>query len=369
MQVPLLDLKRQWSTFRDAALAQVVEVLDTQQCVLGPRVQAFERAVAEYARVPHAVGCASGTDAILLGLRALGVSCGEEVVTTPYTFFATAGATVNAGGKPVFVDIDPETYNIDTAQIEAAVTPNTRVIEPVHLFGQCADMDPILDIASRRGLAVLEDAAQAIGAEDQGRPAGSMGDVGTFSFYPSKNLGGVGDGGMMVTRDQDLATRLVSLRQHGGAKTYEHDEVGFNSRLDALQVAVLEVKLPLLDGWSEGRARNAAYYDEAFAGLDGLTTPKVGAGKRHIYNQYVVRTERRDELRAHLSEHGVGSAIYYPKPLHLQPCFAYLGYSEGAFPESERASRETLSLPVNPDLTDAEREYVADTVRSFFGEG
>lgn len=367
MQVPLLDLQRQWQTFREAALERVVDVLDTQRCVLGPRVAEFERAVAAYARVPHAVGCASGTDAILLGLRALGVSAGEEVVTTPYTFFATAGATVNAGGKPVFVDIDPRTYNIDTAQIESAVTERTRVIEPVHLFGQCADMDPVLDVAERHGLAVLEDAAQAIGAEDQGRPAGSMGDVGTFSFYPSKNLGGVGDGGMMVTRDADLAERLVRLRQHGGAKQYQHDEVGFNSRLDAIQVAVLEVKLPLLEGWCEGRAANAAFYDEAFVDLDELTTPFAAPGKRHIYNQYVVRSPRRDELRAFLTERGVGTAVYYPMPLHLQPCFADLGYQEGQFPESERASRETLSIPVHPDLREDERAYVAETVRAFHG--
>ncbi len=367
MQVPLLDLKRQWQSLREDVLAAITEVADAQACILGPYVKSFETEVAAYSGVPHAIGCASGTDAILLALRALGVADGEEVVTTPYTFFATAGATVNARGRPVFVDIDPVSFNIDPAQIEDVVTERTRVLMPVHLYGQCADMDPIVAIAERHGLGVVEDAAQALGAEDNGRRAGSMGDIGTFSFYPSKNLGGLGDGGMMATTRADLAERLTGLRTHGGMKRYYHQEVGFNSRLDALQAAALSVKLRHLDAWTEGRQQNAAFYDAAFADVDGLTTPAVGAGKRHIYNQYVLRADRRDELRAYLGEHGVGSGIYYPLSLHEQTCFLDLGYKQGQFPESERAARETLSIPVNPDLRDDERAYVVETIRAFYG--
>ncbi len=367
MQVPLLDLKRQWKGLRTDAMAAVAQVLDEQACILGPHVKRFEEQVAEYCGVPHAIGCASGTDAILLALRALEVQDGEEVVTTPYTFFATAGAIVNAKGRPVFVDIDPVTYNIDPARIDEAVSGRTRVLMPVHLFGQCADMDAVNAIAAKHGLGVIEDAAQALGSEDQGRRAGAMGDIGTFSFYPSKNLGGVGDGGMMSTRNAELAARLSSLRTHGGSKTYYHAEVGWNSRLDAVQAAVLAIKLVRLEEWTEGRRANAAFYDEAFAGIESVTTPHVAPGKRHIYNQYVLRTGRRDDLKAFLGERGVGSAIYYPLSLHQQTCFEYLGYREGQFPESERAARETLSIPVNPDLRSDEREYVADQVRAFYG--
>jgi len=381
MQVPLLDLKRQWQSVREAALANVHEVLDTQACVLGPRVAAFEQSVADYCGTPHAVGCASGTDAILLGLRSLGVKHGEEVITTTYSFFATAGAIVNAKGRPVFVDVDPVTFNLDPEQVAAAVTPNTRVIEPVHIFGQCADMDALLGIAEQHGLGVLEDAAQAIGAEDKGRRAGSMGHVGAFSFYPSKNLGGVGDGGMMTATDSDRADDLRSLRAHGGAlkfvheqadahggaRRYVHDQVGWNSRLDALQVAVLAVKLPLLEGWTEARRDNARFYAEALAGIDGLHTPVEVPGKRHIYNQYTVRADRRDELKEFLGGKGIGCAIYYPRPLHLQGCFAELGYRAGQFPVAERLCRENLSLPVFPELTEGEREYVAANIREFYG--
>jgi dTDP-4-amino-4,6-dideoxygalactose transaminase len=367
MQVPLLDLKRQWRAIREQALANVTQVLDDQACVLGPRVAAFEKAVAAYCGVPHAIGCASGTDAILIGLRVLGVEKGEEVITSPFTFFASAGAVVNAKGKPVFVDIERDTFNIDARQIDAAITPRTRVIQPVHLYGQCADMDAIDAIAKKRGLAVLEDAAQSLGAQDKGRRAGSMGDVGAYSFYPSKNLGGVGDGGMMVTRDAALEARLRSLRTHGGVNRYFHDEVGWNSRLDALQVAVLEVKLPLLDRWSEARATNARFYDEALLGVAGVVTPKALPGKRHIYNQYVLRCERRDQLMDFLAKAGIGTAIYYPLSLHEQKCFADLGCRKGQFPESERACAENLSIPVHPEMTDGERSYVVEKVREFYG--
>ncbi len=367
MQVPLLDLRRQLKSYRDDALAAITCVVDEQSCVLGPHVQRFEEEIATYCGVPHVVGCASGTDALLLALRALGVNDGEEVVTTPYTFFATAGAIVNARGRPVFVDIERDSFNLDATQIEDALTAETRVLLPVHLYGQCADMGALNAIAKAHGLGVVEDAAQALGAEDQGRRAGSMGDIGTFSFYPSKNLGGFGDGGVMSTRDEALEARLRALRNHGGSRQYFHDEVGWNSRLDAIQAAVLSVKLKLLEGWTAGRRANAAFYDEALGGIDGLTTPPVGTGKRHIYNQYIVRSTRRDELLTHLRDKGVGCAIYYPLSLHLQPCFAALGYREGQFPESEEASKTTLSIPVNPDVTDAERAYVVETIRAFHG--
>lgn len=365
MEVPLLDLKRQWKTLREEALRRVTQVLDEQSCVLGPAVTELEKLVAAHTRVPYAVGCASGTDALLVGLRALGVGAGEEVVTSPFTFFATAGAIVNAKGRPVFVDIERDSFNVAAPAIASAITPRTRVVLPVHLYGQCADMDPILALCRSRGVAVLEDAAQSLGAEDHGRRAGSMGDIGAFSFYPSKNLGGVGDGGMMVTRDAALDARLRTLRAHGGQRRYFHDEVGWNSRLDSLQAAVLAVKLPLLDGWSEARRRNARFYDEALAGIDGVRTPPVGAGRHHIYNQYVLRCARRDELQAFLTSRGVGTAIYYPLSLHEQKCFADLGYRKGQFPEAERACLENLSIPVHPELTDAERNYVVEQIRAF----
>lgn len=367
MNVPLLDLKRQWQTIREEALRRVTQVLDEQSCILGPAVADLEKGIATYTGVPHAVGCASGTDAILLGLRALGVGAGEEVITSPYTFFATAGATVNAKGRPVFVDIEHDSFNLDVRQIESVLTPRSRVIMPVHLYGQCADMDTINAIAKKHGLKVLEDAAQSLGAEDKGRRAGSMGDIGAFSFYPSKNLGGVGDGGMMSCRDADLAERLKSLRTHGGKKRYYHDEVGWNSRLDSLQAAVLSVKLPLLDRWSAARQANAAFYDSALAGIDGVKTPPVGAGKRHIYNQYILRVAKRDELMKHLGDRGVGTAIYYPLSLHEQVCFKDLGYKQGQFPESEKACKENLSIPVHPEMTDAERAWVVESIRAFYG--
>ena len=365
-EVPLLDLRTQWKSVREEALRRVVQVLDEQSCVLGPAVTELEKLVASYCKVPYAVGCASGTDAILLGLRVLGVGAGEEVVTSPFTFFATAGAVVNAKGRPVFVDIERDSFTLDPKQVEAAVTPRTTVRRPVHLYGQCADMDALNAIAKKRGLGVLEDAAQSLGASDRDRPAGSMGDVGAFSFYPTKNLGGVGDGGMMVARDEKVAERLRLLRAHGGKQRYFHDEVGWNSRLDSVQAAVLAVKLPLLDAWSDARRKNAKYYDETLAGIDGVRTPPVGAGKKHIYNQYVLRCERRDELQKHLAERGVGTAIYYPLSLHEQVCFADLGYKRGQFPESERACRENLSIPVHPELSEADREHVAASIRGFY---
>jgi dTDP-4-amino-4,6-dideoxygalactose transaminase len=364
MNVPLLDLRRQYGTIKDEIDKAIAEVVESQAFRLGPKVEAFERSIAEYCGTRRAVGVASGTDAILLSLMALGVSRGDEVVTTPYTFFATAGAIARLGAVPVFADIDPRTYNITPGGIESVVSERTKAIMPVHLFGQCADMDPIIEVAGRHGLPVVEDAAQAIGAEYRGRRAGSLGRAGCFSFFPSKNLGGFGDGGMITTDDEDLADLLMSLREHGQTETYHHWTIGTNSRLDALQAAVLTVKLRRLEAWSDGRAANAAYYDARFDGSD-VTAPLCEDWNRHIYNQYVIRVRNRDDLMSHLRGEGIGCAIYYPLPLHLQECFRELGYAEGDMTEAERAARETLSIPVFSLLTDEEREHVANTVLEY----
>ena len=370
MQVPLLDLSRQHAALRDGLHASVARVLDSQQFVLGEEVRLLEEGVAAYCGARHAVGCASGTDALLLALMALDVGAGSEVVTTPYSFFATAGAVWRAGARPVFADIDPRTYNLDPERIEAAITPRTRALMPVHLYGQCAEMDAVAEIARRHNLVVVEDAAQAIGAEDASRRAGTMGAAGCFSFYPTKNLGAAGDAGMVTTDDDEVAARLRRLRVHGGETEYLHREVGLNSRLDAVQAAVLRVKLPHLDGWSDARAARAARYDQLFARARlpfELTTPHVRAGARHIFHQYVVRVPARlrDALMRHLAGRGVGTKVYYPVPLHLQECFRPLGYAAGSLPEAERAARETLALPLYPELTDEEQRYVVACVEDF----
>src|SRR5215210_7761117 len=372
MQVPLLDLKQQHAALRDELSAALNRVLDSQQFILGEDVRLLEAELARYTGAGHAVGCGSGSDALLLALLALDVGAGAEVVTTPFTFFATAGAVVRAGARPVFVDIEPRTYNIDPARVEGAMTERTRALLPVHLYGQCAEMDEMLSVAARRGVHVIEDAAQAIGAEDgKGRSAGSMGDVGCFSFYPTKNLGAAGEAGLLTTNDAGVAERLRRLRVHGGATEYHHDEVGFNSRLDTLQAAVLRVKLPHLDAWSDARRERAETYTRLLeeAGLaEFVTPPHVRPGARHIFHQYVLRVHggRRDALAEHLKANGVGTKVYYPVPLHLQPCFANLGYREGDFPESERAARETLALPMFPELTAGQQGYVVETLRRFF---
>ena len=373
MNVPLLDLTLQYRAIEDEVMAAVRGVIEEQRFILGPVVDRFEAEVAAKLGVRHAVGCASGTDAILLALRAFDCGAGDEVVAPPFTFFATAGAIHNVGARPVFADIDPDTFNLDPAAAENAVTERTKVVMPVHLFGQMADMEVFRALGDRRGVAILEDAAQAIGARQRTADGGwittgTLGDACAFSFFPTKNLGAFGDAGMTVTNDDATAERLRKLRVHGGRQMYHHEEVGYNSRLDALQAAVLSAKLPSLDGWSDARRRNAAYYDEALAGIDGVQTPVVREGFESIYNQYTVRVRdgRRDELMAFLKERGVGSAVYYPVPLHLQQCFAYLGHREGDFPESERACREVLSLPVFPELTQAQRAHVAESVRAFF---
>jgi len=365
VQVPLLDLKPQFAKIRDEVKQAIDRVLETQVFVLGPEVQKLEQEVSEYSGAKFGVGCASGTDSILLSLMAAGVSLGDEVITTPYTFFSTAGSISRVGAIPVFVDIDAETYNIDPSLIESRITPRTKALIPVHLFGQCADMGPILEIADEHGLYVIEDAAQSIGSKTKldgaWAAAGAMGHLGCFSFFPSKNLGAYGDGGMVVTNDEGLAEKVRMLRAHGSKPKYHHSLIGANSRLDAIQAAVLRVKLKYLDGWSDARRQNAGFYDEAFA-ESGIESPKVRDGNRSIYNQYVIRTEARDRVMRYLKEHGVGCEVYYPVPLHLQKCYAFLGYNMGDFPESEAAARETLALPIYPELADEQLSYVVKCV-------
>ena len=368
MPVPLLDLKAQHATIRDDVVARIMDVVDSQVFILGDEVVKLEADVAKLSRTKHAIGCASGTDALLLAYRALDIGRGDEIITTPFTFFATAGTIHNVGAKPVFVDIEPKTFNIDPAAAKAAVTSRTKAIVPVDLFGQMAALERIHELMP--SIPIIEDAAQTIGAkrgiDGTERMAGEAATIGTFSFYPSKNLGGYGDGGMMVTQDDKLADRLRRLRTHGGLKTYYHEEVGFNSRLDALQAAVLRAKLPHLESWSAKRRENARYYDQALADIPEVVTPFVDPNNVSIFNQYTLRVQRRDELQKHLNARKIGNYVYYPLPLHLQPCFAYLGYKEGAFPESERAAKEVISLPVYPELSRGQLDEVAGAVRDFY---
>jgi dTDP-4-amino-4,6-dideoxygalactose transaminase len=369
MKVPLLDLGAQHDALREDLHRAALRVMDSQQFILGPDVKALEDEISRYTGARHAVSCASGSDALLLALMALDVKAGDEVITTPYSFFATAAAIARVGARPVFVDIEPLTYNLAPDKIEDAITPRTRAIMPVHLYGQCAEMTAIMEISRRHNVPVIEDAAQAIGAEDEERQAGTMGTIGCFSFYPSKNLGGMGDGGMMTANDNDVAARLRMLRVHGSRIKYYHSLIGINSRLDSLQAAILRVKLPYLDEWSTARARNAERYNQLFADaglLEEVGLPVMRPHVRHIFNQYVVRAgARRDALVEYLKQHDIGTDIYYPVPLHLQECFRYLGHGEGDFPVSERAARETLALPVYPELSEEQQSYVVETIRSF----
>jgi len=368
MPVPLLDLRAQHARVHGEVVSAMMTVVDQQGFILGEPVVRLEQSVAKLSNTKHAIGCANGTDAILLALRALDVGGGDEVITTPFTFFATAGAIHNVGATPVFADIDADTFNISPQAAAAALTSKSKAVIPVDLFGQMAPIDAVG--AALPSLPIVEDAAQAIGARrrigDAWVRAGESATIGTFSFFPSKNLGGYGDGGMMVTQRDDLAERLRRLRVHGGMRTYYHEEVGYNSRLDALQAAVLSAKLPHLEEWSAARRRNAARYNEAFANLADVRTPVIDDRNESIYNQYTIRVSRRDALMEHLKERQIGAAVYYPLPLHLQPCFAYLGYSEGAFPVAEAAAKEVLSLPVYPELTSAQLDQVVDAVRSFY---
>lgn len=364
MQVPMLDLKAQFSGVRDEVLAGITEVLDSQRCIGGPKVQELEDKIAEVSDCKYAVGVSSGTDAILNSLMSLDIGAGDEVITTTFTFFATAGCIVRTAAKPVFVDIDPKTYNIDPAQIEKAITKKTKAILPVHLYGQMADMDPIMELAKKHGLAVIEDAAQSITSVYKGKKAGSIGTAGCFSFYPSKNLGAVGDGGMIVTNDECVYDRLVMMRDHGQKPRYHYKYIGGNFRLDPIQAVALLAKLPHLESWSKDRRENADYYNKKFEGI-AVERPFVSEDCVSIYNQYVIRVPRRDELMAHLKENDIGCDIYYPVPLHLQECFAELGYKQGDFPQAEKAAKEVLAIPVYPELTDEMKNYVADTIISF----
>ncbi|MHC5083844.1 MAG: DegT/DnrJ/EryC1/StrS family aminotransferase [Planctomycetota bacterium] len=364
MQVPLLDLKAQYATIKDDVLKQVNEVLDTQRCIGGPKVDELECAIAGVSGCKYAVGVSSGTDALLASLMALNIGPGDEVITTPFTFFATAGSIARVGAKPVFVDIDPVSYNINPELIESAITENTKAIMPVHLYGQVADMDPIMQIAGQASLAVIEDAAQAISASYKGKKAGSIGTCGCFSFFPSKNLGGIGDGGMVVTNDEAFYKKLFKMRNHGMDPKYYHAFVGGNFRLDPIQAGALMVKLPHLDTWSEGRRDNAAYYDKKFKDTV-VQTPVISDDCVSIFNQYVIRVPRRDEVVKHLQENNIGCEIYYPVPMHLQECFAYLEQGEGTCPEAEKAAGEVMALPIYPELTDDMKDHVADTILNF----
>lgn len=369
MNIPLLDLKAQYQTIRREVLAAIEAVCDEQGFVLGPRVVDLEQALASYVGCRYAIGCASGSDAILLALTAMGVGPGDEVITVPFTFFATGGSISRLGAKPRFVDIQPDTFNLDPSTLDRAITTRTKAIVPVHLFGQCADMEAIKAIAAKNKIAVIEDACQAIGAARHGVKAGNLGDVGCFSFFPSKNLGGFGDGGLMTTNDPKLAEALAMLRVHGSQVRYIHELIGMNSRLDALQAAVLRVKLNYLDQWTKGRQRNAARYEQLFkaAKLEGrITLPVTEQGNEHVFNQYTMRAQKRDELRAFLKEKGIATEIYYPVPLHLQTCYRNLGYQKHAFPLSERASEEALSLPIYAELTEPQQTYVVETIQQFY---
>lgn len=373
MKIPLLDLSAQHRGISNEIQAAVKSVLDSQQFILGPEVRELERELAVYCQCSEAIGCASGSDALLLALMACGVGPGDEVITTPFSFFATVSSIVRLQAKPVFVDITRATFNLDVDRLEKAITSRTKVIMPIHLFGQCADMKRINQIADQKGIAVVEDAAQAIGAEHNGKRAGSLGAVGCFSFYPSKNLGAAGDAGLLTTNNPQIAESLRALRSHGAKTKYYHDTVGINSRIDSLQAAILRVKFRYLDSWTEGRRNNAARYRRLFrdAGLvsdQPVQLPAESESAFHVYNQFVIRVQKRDELRTYLVKQGIGTEVYYPLPLHLQNCFKDLGYHEGEFPESEIAAREVLAIPIYPELTEVAQRYVVAAIRAFYDQ-
>jgi dTDP-4-amino-4,6-dideoxygalactose transaminase len=367
--IPLLDLTRQYQPLREPIQIALARVIESQRFILGAEVERFEQRFAEYCGARHAIGCASGTDALELALMAADIGPGDEVLTVPFTFFATAGAIMSAGARPVFVDVEPDSFNLDIRQLDQALAthPAIKAILPVHLYGGCADMGPILECALSRGIPVIEDAAQAVGSEWRRQRAGSIGTIGCFSFFPTKNLGGFGDGGMLTTNDEDIARKLQALRIHGSFKKYIHEWPGMNSRLDALQAAVLDVKLDHLDAWNRARQRNADLYREALAGIVTVPTQQPYQTS-HVYNQFVIRCTRRDELRTFLSESGVGTEVYYPLALHLQPALAGYGHKAGDFPVSEQLSKEVLALPIFAELTEAEISTVAGLIREFFGK-
>jgi len=366
MKIPLLDLKAQYATIRSESEAALKKVIENQDFILGEEVRCFEKETAGYCETKYGVGVASGTDALILALKALDIGPGDEVITTPFTFFATAESISIVGAKPVFVDIDPKTYNIDPALIAKKITKKTRAVMPVHLYGQCADMDPIMDIARKYDLKVIEDNAQAIGAAYKGRKSGSIGDIGALSFFPSKNLGGFGDSGMIVTNDEKIAGKVMVLRVHGSAARYIHSEIGMNSRLDNLQAAVLRIKLKYLDRWLEARRKNARFYEEKLKGLP-VITPHVPDYNIHTFHQYTLRVKSgREKLMKHLIDNGIETRTYYPIPLHLQDCYKSLGYKKGSIKESEAACAEAFSIPIFPEMTQAQREYTAEKIIAFF---
>jgi dTDP-4-amino-4,6-dideoxygalactose transaminase len=366
--VPLLDLHAQYTPLRQSLLEAVTRVCDSQRFIGGPEVEGLERELCAALGYPHAIGLSSGTDAVLAALMALDIGPGDEVITPTYSFFATAGCVVRAGAKPVLVDCEPGTFNIDVPQTLAAITPRTKAIIPVHLFGQAAELQPLVDAGTKHGVAVIEDAAQAIGCEYHGKPVGTWGAVGCFSFFPSKNLGAFGDAGFVTAVDPAIAKKLKLIRTHGMEPKYYHHLVGANFRIDAIQAAVLRIKLPHLASWSEGRRHNAQRYRQLFAaaGLSDVTLPVEAPNRTHIYNQFVIRVPERDRLKAHLDAAGIGTEVYYPVPFHLQECFKDLGYRAGAFPVAEAAARESLALPIYPELTEAQQSAVVNAIRTFY---
>jgi dTDP-4-amino-4,6-dideoxygalactose transaminase len=365
MPIPILDLNRTHTAIAEELNKAIARVFSHNIFILGPEVQDLEKKIADYVGARHAIGVASGTDALLIALRSIGVGPGDEVITTPFSFFATVGVISRLGARPVFVDIEPDTFNIDPDLIEAAVTDRTKAIMPVHLYGQCAEMDPVMEIAGKHGIKVVEDAAQAIGARYKEIKAGTIGDLGCFSFFPTKNLGACGDAGMIVTNDDKLEEMCRKLRVHGAKPKYYHKIVGYNSRLDALQAAILGVKFNYLDTWHQGRRAKASKYDEMLS-VENIKTPVVRDYNYHIFHQYTVRAERRDQLQSYLREKGISTVVYYPLPLHIQECFSDLGYKEGDFPVAEKASKEVLSLPVFPELRENELQEVVENIEDFY---
>ena len=371
MNVPLFELKAQYAAVRNEVRDALERIFNSQQFVLGPEGEGLEEEIGRYCQTRFAIGCASGSDALLLALMSCGIGGGDEVITTPFTFFATGAAITRLGARPIFVDIDAHTYNMEVAGVEAAISPRTKAIIAVHIYGQCVDMQPLLELAGKHNIPVIEDTAQAIGAEDRGRRAGSMGTIGCLSFYPSKNLGAAGDGGMLVTNDEDHARRLRMLRVHGEEQKYHHELVGINSRLDEIQAAVLRAKLPHLDDWTQARRQQVKQYELMFtsAGLnEHIEMPRVRDDGKHVFHLFVIRVQAgiRDALRNHLNANGVGNGVYYPVPLHLQECFRYLGFKAEDFPLAEAAAAETLALPAYPEMTAEQQNYVVSTIASFF---
>ncbi|WP_339060560.1 DegT/DnrJ/EryC1/StrS family aminotransferase [Tepidibacillus marianensis] len=365
MNIPMLDLSEQYQNLKEEIHQALEQVMSSSRFILGDNVKKLERDIADYSQVAYGIGVANGSDALHISLLACGIEAGDEVITTPFTFFATAGSIARIGAKPVFVDISPKTFNIDPTLIEEKITDKTKAIIPVHLYGQAVDMDPIREIAQKHHLLIIEDAAQAIGAEYKGERVGELGDMACFSFFPTKNLGAYGDAGMIVTNNEELAEKIRVIRVHGSKPKYYHHVLGYNSRLDEMQAAILNVKFPHLNEWSELRRKNAAFYSQLLADIDEVITPYEVENSYHIYHQYTIRVKERDQLQAYLKEQGVQTMIYYPMPLHVQPVFSDLGYKEGDFPESEQAAKEALSLPMFPELKKEQQEYIVDKIRDF----